>query len=168
MPLRLIVMRHAKSSWDDPLLDDYDRVLNARGRRNAQAVGMWLRDAGYAPDQVLFSAAARTTETCDLVCEAGGFQAERTRSRRLYHASAETILEHVRRATGDAVMVIGHNPGIADFAARFAVALSTSPDFARYPTAATTVFDVVGDRWEAVGFGKSTIIDFTIPASLQT
>ena len=61
---RLILMRHAKSDWGDPMLPDHDRPLNKRGRRAASALGHWMREAGLRPDQILCSSATRTQETC--------------------------------------------------------------------------------------------------------
>ena len=65
MTLQLILMRHAKSSWDDPAAADFDRPLNGRGRRSAKALGHWLRQRGWLPDRVLCSSARRTRETLD-------------------------------------------------------------------------------------------------------
>ena len=67
MTLRLILMRHAKSSWDSPGLDDHERPLNGRGCRSAKAIGAWLNDHGYLPDLVLSSDAERTRETWGIV-----------------------------------------------------------------------------------------------------
>ena len=62
MTRRLILMRHAKSSWDNPFAEDHQRPLNGRGKRSAKAIGEWLRAQGYLPDQILSSSATRTRE----------------------------------------------------------------------------------------------------------
>ena len=61
--MKLILTRHAKSAWDDPLLSDFDRTLNARGRDAARRVGAWLNANGHLPQEVILSGAARTVET---------------------------------------------------------------------------------------------------------
>ena len=70
---RLILMRHAKSTWDDPTQDDHERGLNGRGRVSARVVGEWLKTKGYIPNQVLSSSATRTRETFSrlgIICDA--------------------------------------------------------------------------------------------------
>lgn len=167
MSLRLILMRHAKSAWDDPLADDFDRVLNARGRQNADTMGAWLRRRGYLPDAVLLSSAARTTETCARVLAAAGVSPPTTATRALYHAPDFQILRALAKAEGDTVLLVAHNPGIGDFASHFAAEPHPHPDFVRYPTAATTVFEVDAPTWKSVQFGKNRILDFAIPREIE-
>ena len=69
MTLRLVLIRHAKSSWDDFSIEDHDRQLNERGRRSAPAIGQWIADRGDIPTEVLCSDAKRTRETLDLLME---------------------------------------------------------------------------------------------------
>ncbi len=114
MPLKLILMRHAKSSWDYPLQSDHDRVLNERGRESAVAIGKWLRTLDHEPDETLSASAARTRETFDLV----GFDCEAKFTRSLYLAGAHIMLKELQNATGQTVLMLGHNPGIAEFAER--------------------------------------------------
>lgn len=162
MTLRLILMRHAKSSWDNLEHSDHERVLNARGVESARAIGTWLATKGYIPEQVLSSDSARTRETWDRIAPMFGdvpvhWMAD------LYHASAATMLRALRGATGETVLMIGHNPGIADFADRLVI---TPPDhrrFCDYPTAATTVMDFEIDKWRDVDMGMARPIDFVIP-----
>mgnify|MGYP005991337815 CR=1 FL=1 len=167
MGLRLILTRHAKSSWDDPLLDDIDRGLNARGQRDAQRVGHWLSTKGYLPAQAMISAARRTQETWSRIQSVAGIgNTEFTLHQGLYLASSDRILQQLRNAQADTVILIAHNPGIGDFAARFASAPPAHVDFARYPTCATTVFDVAAENWSQVLFGANTVVDFCIPRDL--
>ena len=72
MTLTLILTRHAKSDWDDPTLDDHDRPLNKRGRAASLALGRWMADAGWKPDEALVSTAARTAETYQGICQGSG------------------------------------------------------------------------------------------------
>lgn len=162
MPLKLILMRHAKSSWDDPLQSDHDRVLNARGRESAVAMGKWLRQLGHEPDETLSSSSVRTRETCDLV----GFDTDARFTRALYLAGPDTMLDELRGASGQTVLMLGHNPGIAELAERLASKLPAHARFLDYPTCATTVFEFAADRWQDVGFGQGMIKAFAIPREL--
>lgn len=168
MSLRLILTRHAKSSWDDPLLDDIDRSLNARGQRDAQQMGRWLGAGGYHPDQALVSAARRTQETWSLISKAAPVsETESTIHQGLYLASCDCILRHLHKASARTVVLVAHNPGIGEFASQFAQHPAPHPDFARYPTCATTVFDVAADDWSKVRFGVNKVVDFCVPRDLQ-
>jgi phosphohistidine phosphatase len=112
----LLLLRHAKSSWDDPGLDDHDRPLNKRGRRDAPRMGRLLLEEKLVPDEILCSTAARARETAEEVKEASGFAGDVRFSRTLYLAGSREILAAVRTvapAAGTA-MVIGHNPGIEE------------------------------------------------------
>ena len=141
---RLILTRHAKSDWDDPTLPDHDRPLNGRGRRSARALGDWLASRGYDPEEVLCSSALRTRQTWDCVSQAVFETRPDLRIEpALYHAAPETILQVLRTATVPTVMMIGHNPCIAAFAAMLPARPPMDPQFRSYPTAATLVGDGV-------------------------
>lgn len=158
---RLILTRHAKSDWDDPSLDDHERPLNGRGRRSARALGDWLASRGYDPEEVLCSSALRTRETWDRVADAVFETRPALRiETALYHASPETMLSVLRTATAPTVMMIGHNPGIAAFAAELPARPPLDPQFRRYPTAATLVVDFQVDDWGKVQLGDGSVLDF--------
>lgn len=161
---RLILMRHAKSSWNDPLQSDHDRPLNGRGRRSATALGDWVRAQGYAVDQALVSTATRTRETFDrlaLDCEA-------TYLERLYHAGAHNMQAALLAATGDCVLMLGHNPGIAWFAHSLVSRMPDHPRFDDYPTCATLVaaFDIAD--WRELRAGTGAAEAFVIPRDLMS
>ncbi len=162
MTKRLILTRHAKSSWDTPSVD-HDRPLNKRGYQSAPLMGKWLRSNGYVPDQIFSSSARRTVETC----EGLGFEPAPILTSDLYHASAQCILDVLREATGDTVLIVGHNPGLADFAARILQNLPLHDHFFDYPTCATTVANFEVDNWDAVTFGMGHIQNFIIPKEIQ-
>lgn len=162
MTLRLFLMRHAKSSWDSPLLADHDRPLNNRGRASAKALGTWLKENGYVPDAVLSSTAKRTHETF----EGLDLALMPTYTKALYHAGASQMLEVLRGAQGACVLVLGHNPGIAEFAERLVSTRPSHPRFFDYPTGATTIIDFDVACWKDVEFGKGTVRDFMIPREL--
>jgi phosphohistidine phosphatase len=166
MTLRLILTRHAKSSWDDPVMDDHDRPLNTRGRLSASAVGSWLASRGYVPDQIICSTSARTRETCELLVEKLEAHGDIKLDHALYHATPEQILDVLRGATGQTVMMVGHNPGFAYAAAAFAAVPPVHPRFGVYPTAATTVYDFDVSSWDQVIWGSGQVLDFVVPRDL--
>lgn len=162
MTKRLILMRHAKSGWDDPTLDDHDRPLNGRGRVSAGALGDWLRTKGILPDQALVSSAARTRETfarLGLACDAGF-------DRALYLAPPMAMMTALKAATGTTVLMIGHNPGIAELAHDLMAKLPDHTRFHDYPTCATLVADFEIDDWAALSAGTGTLVEFVIPREL--
>ncbi|MDF3607904.1 histidine phosphatase family protein [Paracoccus sp. DMF-8] len=158
---RLILTRHAKSSWDNPELTDHDRPLNARGRRSALELGDWLASRGYDPEEVLCSTAQRTRETWEWVSSAILEVRPNIRFEAgLYHASPEKMLQILQTAAAPTVLMIGHNPGIAEFAAMLPARVPVDPDFRRYPTAATLVIDFQTDKWADVRPGQGSVLDF--------
>ena len=164
---RLILMRHAKSSWADPGQRDLDRPLNKRGRRAATLIGRWLKKKGYHPDQALVSGARRTRESWDgLVAEAG--PAETRNLPELYHAGPDTLLEVVRRAADvPCVLVLGHQPGIGAFAERLLAEPPAGADFAKFPTGATAVIDLDAAGWPDLAWGTGRLVDFVVPRALE-
>ena len=109
----LIVVRHAKSSWDDPELPDIERPLNARGEHDAPRMAKRLKEKGLLIDAVVTSPAVRTTATCDVFIERIGIDKKNVRSvRELYHADDEVILSVVQKFNNnnDVAMLFGHNP----------------------------------------------------------
>jgi len=155
-------MRHAKSSWGDPGLDDHHRPLNGRGRSSARMLGEWLRTRGHIPDQARVSDAARTRETfarLGLPCDAR-FVPE------LYHAEPDTLMSVLRQATGTCVLMLGHNPGLGWFAQGIVAEPPPHPRFFDYPTGATLVADFAVDDWAEVGTGTGRPVDFIVPREL--
>lgn len=163
---RIILTRHAKSSWANLGQADHDRPLNARGQEAAVKVGTWLHDNGYTPDQVISSTATRCVETW-----AGLDQALKTGitpeyDRKLYHAHVGNMLEKLKAATGDTVLMLGHNPGIAGFAEELLQMVPKSENFFRYPTAATTLIDFEIEDWSELQLRSGKLHSFVIPREL--
>ena len=163
MSLRLILMRHAKSSWENFAQPDHARPLNDRGRTSAQAMGKWLSDNGYLPKEVLCSSAQRTQETwARLQINGSTVRIEDS----LYHAGLDAMLNVLQTASADTVLVLGHNPGIAAFAELLADTPSPHPRFRDYPTCATTIIEFSESRWRDVRFGRGSVLDFAIPSEI--
>lgn len=164
MTLTLILMRHAKSGWDDPTLDDIDRPLSDRGRRQAPLIGRWLASAGHIPDLALVSGARRTRETWDLM--AGDFPDATPRVvDALYLAPPARIRAALNGETDKTILVLAHNPGIAEAAHDMVEHHPEDGDFMRYPTSATSVIRFDADRWDDVRRGR--LVDFTVPRRLE-
>jgi phosphohistidine phosphatase len=158
----LILMRHAKSSWDNSAPDDRARPLNRRGRRAAMALGDWLRAGGRLPDQVISSASRRTRETV-----AGlGLTTAAEFTDRLYHAGPADMHAVLSAATGRCVLMVAHNPGIAGFAARLASNAPQHPRFFDYPTGATLMLRFDLANWAALAWGTGEVLDFIVPRDL--
>ena len=158
---RLILTRHAKSSWDEPAQEDHDRPLNERGRQSARALGDWMASRGYEPEEVLCSTAKRTAETWDVVASAPLEVRPVLRMERgLYQASAAQMMDMLKTASAPTVMMVGHNPGIAEFAALLPAEQPLDPDFRRYPTAATLVLDFQIDDWADLQPNSGSVMDF--------
>ena len=163
---RLILTRHAKSSWDDPLTPDHDRPLNERGKAAAADLGQWLASRGYVPDEVLCSDSLRTRKTFSGIAPALPGTPVLELKPALYHAGPDVMLAVLRHAVGNTVMMIGHNPGIVEFATRLAAHPPTNPEFGRYPTGATLVLDFLVPDWANVAFGLGVTVDFVVPSEI--
>ena len=112
----LLLMRHAKSSWDNPAQTDHERPLNNRGERSAPIMGQWLKAEGLTPDLIVCSDARRTRQTADLVAPACGYSGEIMVSEALYLASVSawrTVLRSLPDGSRT-VLCIGHNPGLEE------------------------------------------------------
>lgn len=166
MTKRLILTRHTKSSWDDPTMSDHDRPLNDRGKAAAADLGDWLASRGYVPEEVLCSDALRTRKTWSGIAPALPGTPILVLKPALYHAGPDVMLAVLRHAEADCVMIIGHNPGIAEFAARILAQAPMDQNFHRYPTGATLVADFAADSWKDVGFGQGALRDFIVPREL--
>lgn len=112
----LYLMRHAKSSWKDSTLQDFDRPLNGRGREAAPLVGRLVRKRKLRVDLILSSPAARARQTAALVKESAGLDAELLYDERIYEADAARLVEVVAQAgeSAEALLLVGHNPGMEE------------------------------------------------------
>ena len=161
MTKRLILIRHAKSSWEHAG-PDHARPLNKRGYVSAQAVGDWLRDRQYWPQQVLCSTAKRTVETCAHI----GFDMETRYLDSLYHAAPEEMFNQLQHAKADVVAMIAHNPGIAALAGELVDRFPNHPRYFDYPTCATAVLDFPISDWRDLRINTGQLVDFIIPREL--
>jgi phosphohistidine phosphatase len=116
--IQLILARHAKSDWADEALDDHDRPLNDRGRRDAPQMARTVLRAGVRPVILLSSTAVRARQTADAFAEA--FEVEVTERPELYLATPDRLLDAARSSGADEVMVVAHDPGMTELVSRLA------------------------------------------------
>ena len=163
---RLILIRHAKSSWSSGAADDQSRPLNDRGRAAAMKVGNWLKDAGYIPDQVLSSNATRCAQTWEGMAPALGNPAVGF-DEGLYLAGPAAMLAALQAARGETVMMLGHMPGIGEFARDLRRDPPPAHDaFRKYPSGAVTVLDFKAECWAEVQMGMGKFVAYIAPRDL--
>jgi phosphohistidine phosphatase len=166
---RLWLLRHAKSSWDDPDLPDHERPLADRGRRAAGLVAAYLDEADVHPELVLCSSARRTRETLSLVLASLGPSFTVRVDPTLYTFEAARLREQVTAIDDNiaAVLLVGHNPAIQDLASELAGAGSRLPDLrAKFPTCALACLDLEVGSWADVGPAVATLTAFVVPREL--
>ncbi|HEX4895532.1 MAG TPA: histidine phosphatase family protein [Solimonas sp.] len=160
----LTLVRHAKSSWDDPALSDFERPLNARGRRDAPRMAQHLLQAIGRPDRMVSSPALRAITTARAFCEVLALhQDEILILPRIYEASVATLLSLVRQLDdGDAhAMLFGHNPGFSDLATTLAPC-----SFDEMPTCAAVQIALPVSRWSEVARGLGEVRHYACPRQL--
>lgn len=141
-----MIVRHAKSSWADPYLADFERPLNERGLTAAPFMGEFMRTNGLVPDKIVSSPAARAKHTAELIKKAGRFAPAIDFDGRIYEASPRTWRDVVSELPDESqhVMLVGHNPGMEGFI-RF-----LTGEYERMPTAAVAVIRLDIKRWEKI------------------
>jgi phosphohistidine phosphatase len=159
----LHLVRHAKSSWDDPFLDDVDRPLSERGRRDAALVAAELFRLGVSPALVLCSPARRTTETLAALAPCLADVATTRIEGALYGASDRELLDVVRATAADvpSLMLIGHNPGMHDLALR----LVDEPRD-KFPTCAVATIEL-DEAWRAASAANARLVRLLRPRELR-
>lgn len=161
---RLLLLRHAKSSWDDPSLADHDRPLAPRGHRAAGLIGDHLRANPVVVDLVLCSSARRARETLELA----GIEGEVRIEPELYEASADELVSRVRELSDEvkAVMLIGHNPAMHELL----LTLARDPGervVRKFPTGALATLTFRGS-WPELGPGDAELADLVRPRELDS
>jgi phosphohistidine phosphatase len=169
----LTVLRHAKSSWDQPNTDDFNRPLNDRGWKAARRIGKELEHRKMRFDLCLASTAARVRETLDGVAETyGEFAFPVKFEQQIYLASAATLMELIRGVGDqvDALMLVGHNPGLEQL-----VGMLTHDDEDglreraehKFPTAALAVIELPANRWTEIEAGSGKLVELFLPKELD-
>lgn len=163
---RIILMRHAKSSWDNLGQADHDRSLNARGHQSTIKLGQWLQDNNYVPTEVICSTATRCMQTWAGLEDILKLRITPKFEHKLYHAHVGMMLEIMQAAKSDTVLMLGHNPGISAFAEELLENPPRDQVFYNYPTAATTVVDFDIADWSELSLRSGIFKAFTVPKQL--
>ncbi|PTS90865.1 histidine phosphatase family protein [Sphingomonas sp. HMWF008] len=167
----LTLLRHAKSDWNDPAQRDFDRGLNGRGRRAAAVIGVYLRSSGMAFDHIVASPAVRVVETLEQLEQAYGETLAPVWDRRIYLASAVTLLDVAQEMPAEAshVLLVGHNPGLEDLALWLVPESADPPRVAleaKYPTATIAELTFEGG-WRDLAPGAARLARFVRPRDLD-
>jgi len=156
----LFLVRHAKSSWDEPALPDKDRPLNDRGKRDAPKMGERLAKREVTPDLILSSPAKRALETAQIIAKKLDYKlADIVVDERLYATGADDLLDVIRKlgAKPKIVMLFGHNPELTELAHRL------SSKIAHLPTCAVAEFTLDAKSWAAIGKDKPESVALYTP-----
>lgn len=161
MSKRFVIIRHAKSSWADLGMKDFDRPLNERGKADAPEMGERLLEAGLMPDAIYTSEAKRTQQTTSAITKAMGFDGEVVVLQKLYHAPAQIIEDVIATANDDygAIFIVAHNPGVTEFL------LLTTGEFVtdNMPTCAIAAFEMNANSWADFHTAKKVLIKYDFP-----
>lgn len=169
--IRLLLLRHAKSSWTAGAADDFDRPLNARGQRDAPKLGAFMAGNDTMPGRILCSSARRTRETLAGLLPHLAGDLEVCLTRRLYDADAAGYLEAIREfgMTAPTLLVVGHNPSVEELAevlAPIGDAEGLRAMQTKYPTSGLAVVDFDVARWAEVGPGGGRLAAFHTPRTI--
>jgi phosphohistidine phosphatase len=169
--LYLYLLRHAKSSWNEPALKDFDRPLAPRGWNAAPLMGGYMKKMNYQPDTILCSPAKRTRETLDMIERYLVKPHHIYMNESIYHADSSRLLGLVRSAAASTrkLMLIGHNPGIQELALTLAGdgdRKSWQSMWSKYPTAALAVLSFDTEDWPRVKARAGKLVDFKSPKIL--
>jgi phosphohistidine phosphatase len=159
----LLVLRHAKSSWNDSALGDHERPLNERGRRDGPRMGQLIRENGLIPDVVISSDASRAQLTAHAVAEAARYTGDILLDPRLYLASPADILLLLAtvRENAETIMIVGHNPGLEQLVEHL------TGEREDLPTAALAQIELPIDRWSDLELStRGTLLGLWRPEEL--
>ena len=162
---RLYLVRHAKSSWDCPGLEDFDRPLNKRGMRDAPGMGEYLAEQGISPRIIVSSPARRAYATAISLASAMQIPSSRiVENGRIYTATVPALAGIIQawEDSWEAVMMVGHNPGIADTASMLA-----GEDVGRVPTCTVIELNLDVSRWSHVKPGCGDLIAKIVPSMIR-
>jgi phosphohistidine phosphatase len=163
----LLLLRHAKSAWDRDV-DDRERQLSGRGKRDAVAVGQLLAARDLVPDVVVCSTAARTRETWDRAVKGGARAPEIRYLDQIYAARVTELVRVVRGLpeTARTALMVGHAPGVPDLVEFLAARAAGSPAWARmdrkFPTAGLAILTFHG-TWAEAGQSRAELTGFEVP-----
>jgi len=172
--LRILgLFRHAKSDWNDAVARDFDRPLNARGRKGAAAIGRHIGEHGICWDRVLASPAVRVTQTIEIAAKAAGKAPPVNWDRRIYLAGSAILLDILRELEDNpvSVLMVGHNPGLEDLIFDLVPDDGSNPlrDIVeeKFPTAAYAVLELDIEDWGELEEGAARLVHLVRPRDLD-
>ena len=163
----LYVVRHAKSSWDEPDQADFDRPLNERGKRDAPRMAKRLKEKNIRPDLMIASPAKRAWSTARRIAKGIGYPKDQIKAdERLYHADDDRILNVLQgvKDKHDSVMYFGHNPGLTDFVNSL---MNIEHDIDNIPTCGIVAFQFNIDSWKQLTWGIGSLLFFDYPKNRE-
>lgn len=162
MERTLVMIRHAKSSWANPLQSDFDRPLNERGKKDAPDMGMKLKKLGYMPDLIIASTAKRTKQTAKKIASVLGYDSDTIRlEEKLYHCIASVFdeLMHEVDANVKTLFIVAHNPGITEFVNQLSEQFSVD----NMPTCGVAIAKFKSEDWGHFPNVSKEVILFDYP-----
>ena len=166
----LLLLRHAKSGWDDPVARDFDRPLNPKGQRAAIAMGKHMKSLGLEFDLVAASPAVRVVETLAQVGSGYGSDLAPAWDKRIYLASSATLLDLLHDFSDEAgtALMVGHNPGLEELVLRLVPGGPLRGDVEeKFPTASLAEIEFHVERWQDVEPGAGELTRFIRPRDLD-
>ncbi len=163
---KLFIVRHAKSSWDFPELDDYDRPLSKRGKKNAPEMGKRLADKGIIPDKMITSPAKRAAATARRIAEEIEYSRKKIHQEPLLYHGSITDMVNVIKNVGEEVntlMIFGHNPSLTDL-----VNFLSKSDIYNIPTCGIAEIEFNIDSWKGVERGIGKLASFDYPKKVSS
>ncbi|MCD9186055.1 MAG: histidine phosphatase family protein [Pyrinomonadaceae bacterium] len=143
---KLYILRHAKSSWDNPVLADFERPLNERGIKTADFMGKFISENDLLPDLILSSPATRARETANIIKKTAELQAEIKFEENIYESSPQMLLKILSeiKENFQTVMLVGHNPGLEG------LIKTLTGELQSMPTAGLAVIEVNAEKWKEI------------------
>ncbi len=159
----LLIMRHAKSSWDDAKMSDFERPLNERGLRTAPLMGEIINQKRLQPELILSSPAERAKQTAQFVRESAQIKSEIVFNEKIYEASVGRLLEVIGKQpeSVESILLIGHNPGLEGLV-KF-----TTGELHAMPTAALAIVDLQINKWSDITASKGDLRDLIRPKEIN-
>lgn len=158
----LFVLRHAKSSWENTNLSDFERPLNERGLEAAPLMGKVMKENQFQPEMILSSPAKRASQTAEIIREKAGIDGEIRYEERIYEASPARLLEVISEQNDEieSLIIVGHNPGLEGLV-RF-----TTGQIEPMPTAALAVIDFKINKWSEINSANGVLRTFIRPKEI--
>jgi phosphohistidine phosphatase len=158
---KLYIMRHAKSSWSDASISDFDRPLNKRGEKDAPLIAEVLKKAKILPQLIISSPAKRALTTAQIISKKIGYaKKEILKDEDIYDAGPMDLLAIINKVNNDvdSLMIFGHNPSFT-----FLVNTLSNFNLANLPTCGFIDMDLMVDDWQAVAEGTGNVVNFEFP-----